>query len=393
MSWQQSLMKNPILAIPFLSLAASCVLTTTSCGPIVRSVRNEIRQNEVHRVPPRLKLPPVEDVSVSSEPLNWKEGEFAGFTELVRGLLRARDFEGLDSLAAKLRKNEERFRVGGGWLIHSFYLITGSPESGSEDAWRSHIRILEDWKAAKPRSIAARVSLAEANIGHAWNIRGTGYINEVPPEVMPVFEARMQRAAAEFSEASQLDEKCYGYFEGLLSFARGGGVERTELDRVFADAMAYDPTYQYFYVEKAQYLMPRWAGQPGELEAFVDSIVTSRGEEEGLKLYYLVLAALHGYRYEGDGLFNWKDFSWKRTKKGFVQFEKDHGMSRARLNEFTKMAESAFDAQAQCNSFKRLQGEADFEPDEWKDRGAFERQKKLVLEYICTVPRFNNQAE
>jgi hypothetical protein len=308
--------------------------------------------------------------------------------------LKSRDFDGLDLLAAKLRKNKERFRPGGGWIIHSFYLITGSAETASEDAWRAHIRILEDWKAAKPTSIAARVSLAEANLGHAWHIRGTGYAHEVPPEVMPVFEARMKRAATEFGEASKLEEKCYGYFESVLRFARGGGIDRQEFERIFADAIAYDPTYQYFYIEKAQYLMPRWAGRPGELETFVDNTVASKDETEGLKLYYLILAELHKYKYDdGDGLFRPNGFSWNRLKKGFVQFEKDHGMTRARLNAFAHIADSAFDAQAQCNTFKRLQGENDFDPDEWKDRKAFERQKKLVFEFLCKIPKFNNQAE
>ena len=211
---------------------------------------------------------------------------------------------------------------------------------------------------------------------------------------MPVFEARMKRAATEFGEASKLEEKCYGYFESVLRFARGGGIDRQEFERIFADAIAYDPTYQYFYIEKAQYLMPRWAGRPGELETFVDNTVASKDETEGLKLYYLILAELHKYKYDdGDGLFRPNGFSWNRLKKGFVQFEKDHGMTRARLNAFARIADSAFDAQAQCNTFKRLQGENDFDPDEWKDRKAFERQKKLVFEFLCKIPKFNNQAE
>ena len=130
-------MKVNVVNLALLSALLSSFLMLVGCGPIVRTVRNEIRQGDEPREAPRAKLPPVEDVAVSSEPLNWRGNEFDGFTDLTRGLLKSRDFDGLDLLAAKLRKNKERFRPGGGWIIHSFYLITGSAETASEDVWRA----------------------------------------------------------------------------------------------------------------------------------------------------------------------------------------------------------------------------------------------------------------
>jgi hypothetical protein len=309
----------------------------------------------------------------------------------VYALTKKRDFDGLDAMASKFRNNKERFRMGGGWKIHSFYKLTSAPKLNSEDGWREHIQLLEDWKAARPKSIAARASLASAHVGHAWHARGTGYVNQIPPEAMAAVETRMGRAAKELEDAANLEEKCYGYYEELLRFGRGGGVDRSWFDKAFADSIAYDPTYQYFYSEKAQYLMPRWHGRPGELEAFVDNLVVSKGEEEGSKLYYLIISDLYDYKQEkGNELFSPQAFSWKRTKKGFVQLEKDHAMSRARLNQFARMSLTGRDAQAQCNTFKRLQGENDFDPGEWKSREDFEMRKKLALETICKIPAFGN---
>jgi len=379
-------------SLTLLSLIVSSVIITAGCGAIAQSVRNDLKQKAEAAQPiVRPKLPPAEDVAVSSEPLNWKDDEFPAFSKAVYSLMKKRDFDGLDAMASKFRNDKERFQIGGGWKIHSFYKLTSAPEIASEDGWREHIKLLEDWKAAKPKSIAARASLGSAHGGHAWHARGTGYANEIPPEAMTAVETRMQRAARELEDASNLEEKCYGLYEALLRFGRGAGVERSWFDKVFDEAVAYDPSYQYFYSEKAQYLMPRWYGRPGELEAFVDNLVVSKGAEDGSKLYYLIISDLYDYKQEkGNELFGPQSFSWKRTKKGFVQLEEDYGITRARLNQFARMSLTGRDAQAQCNTFKRLQGENDFDPGEWNNREDFEMRKKLALETICKIPAFGN---
>jgi hypothetical protein len=77
-------------------------------------------------------------------------------------------------------------------------------------------------------------------------------------------------------------------------------MDKNIFNRVFEDAIAYDKTYQYFYVVKAECLLPRWGGEPGEMEAFVNKLPATLGETEGLKVYYLIVAKLQSYKWEGE---------------------------------------------------------------------------------------------
>lgn len=364
-------------------------LFSTSCIPILNSLKDSPRREQSFEKDK--KFQDVEDVTVGSQPLLWDNKESETFTDEVYGLIRNQDFAGLDTMAADLRTSKARFEKGGGWKIHSLYSLSASPNGNADADWLARIDFLKSWKATT-QSIAARASLADAYISYAWEARGQGAAAEVSPNAWPVFNERMKMAAAEIEEANMLEERCYGFFEVLLRLGRGGGMDRSQFEKAFQKSIDYDPTYRYFYTEKAQYLLPRWHGRPGELADFAESLVETQGEAEGLKLYYLIVATLRDYKHDND-LFKETGLSWKKTKKGFVQYEKDHGITRFRLNEFAALAWTAKDPQAACNTHRRLTGKDDFEASIWKSREAFEQRKAFVLNLMCQLPRADNQAQ
>jgi hypothetical protein len=334
-----------------------------------------------------------EDVAVSSKPIQFEETDLREFTGKVYERVRSRDFRGLDEMAAEYRQRKERFTQGGGWKIHSFYLLASAPSGDlSDEGWIAHIKFLEDWKEAMPTSIAARTSLAGAYISFAWKVRGDGFANEVPKANFAIFDERLDRAIVELNDASKLEQKCYGYYEVLLNPAVAGRMGSEKPEKVFEEALAFDPEYQYFYTMKALDLTTRWHGKAGEVASFADSLLKTRGEREGLKLYYLIVAELAELKWEND-LFVSNKLSWKKAKKGYTIFEEDHGMSKLRINEFARLSIRARDAQAACNTFKRLNGVNDFAPGIWRDMALYAQERKMALEVWCKVPRFGNQAE
>jgi hypothetical protein len=378
--------------IAILLATSVFILFSTSCGQIINSFRKGVHDARRRPPPPRVPAAQVEDVTVGSEPLRWNNDEFDAFEKTIRDMMKKRDFAGLDAMAANFRQKKERFEKGGGWKIHSFYTVVSGPADDTEKGWIQQIKFLEDWKQASPKSIAARSALANAYLGHAWKARGSGYASEIPSDAVPVFEARLQKAVTEIREAAALEERCFGYFETLIRIGVGAGMDRTTLDKVFDEAIVYDKTYPHFYIAKAEYLLPRWYGEPGEMENFAESLTASLGENEGLKMYYLIVDKLGTYKWEGE-FFAPGGLSWKRTKKGFTLYEKDHGISRYRLNQFARLTITARDSQAACNTFKRLQGENDFDPEVWSARQHFEEQRKMAVNAMCQIPKFNNQAQ
>lgn len=328
-----------------------------------------------------------EDVAIGSTPLNWNDQESAVFTEEIRASLKNRDFAALDRIADRHRSSKARFEKGGGWKIHSFYLVASSPVQGSD--WDGHVALLTDWNKTTG-TISAKVTLAKALMYSAWDLRGEGYTDEVDPAIWPAFEKRAKQATDMLSEAAGMSEKCHGYYETVLEFSRATGGGRNRAEKAFREAVAFDKDYQYFYIEKATNLMPRWGGAPGELAAFAESLLTELGDTDGLITYFLIAADLQAF--DHDRFFAETGLSWRKTKKGFVLYEAKYPPSALRVNQLAAMAWLAKDPQAACNAHKRLTGPNDFSPSVWNSREDFDARHKFVLEAMCKMPRTDNQA-
>jgi hypothetical protein len=63
--------------------------------------------------------------------------------------------------------------------------------------------------------------------------------------------------------------------------AKGQSWERSRYEKNFEAAIAFEPTYHYFYSEKAQYLLPRWSGEEGEWERFAEETSKRLGGKLG----------------------------------------------------------------------------------------------------------------
>ena len=47
------------------------------------------------------------------------------------------------------------------------------------------------------------------------------------------------------------------------------GWDREAYEQLFAEAVQYEPTWYEYYTNKVVYLLPRWHGQPGEMQTYV----------------------------------------------------------------------------------------------------------------------------
>lgn len=340
----------------------------------------------------KYETPDPDDPIVGTEPLAWNDTEVADFSAGIRQLIGRRDFAALDALAASLRESNARFNKGGGWKIHTFYIVVTKPRYEDTTGWKAHIDLVQTWKKSMPDSITAMVALGRTHLAYAWFARGSGYAPNVSPIAWPIFQKHVGLALAEVQQAAKLRDRCHGYYDLLLNVGKAEGWAQNRFEEAFRQAIAFDNTYPYFYMAKAEYLLPRWHGKPGELKEFLDSFIPTLGEEQGLKLYYLVVSSIHDLSWETD-FFGANGISWKQTKRGFLKHQEEHGASRLRVNGFAQMAHTARDAQAACNTFQRLLGPNDFEPDVWGTRENFEGNKNMALNVMCKIPKITNQAE
>ena len=383
-----NIMKNFLRhALAISSLCAS-LLGWTGCTYLTPSVNTDAKRSRVTT----LEQPDPDDPVVGSEPLEWNDTEYEDFAAEVGRLTKKGDFGTLEKMAVDLRESKGLFVRGGAWKIHSLYQAIARPEIEDRTRWDKLIKLLGEWKKAMPQSITPRVALMNAHLGFAWFARGTGSGQNVSPIAWPIFQQQVDLAESELSEASKLNQRCHGYYEAVLRIAKANGWARDRFEAAYSEAIAYDQTYQYFYLNKADYLMPRWHGKPGEVKKYIESLTSSLGEKDGLKMYYLIVAEMHRIAWEQD-FFASNGFSWRQTKRGFILYETDHGMSRYRLNEFAQMTLTARDSRAACSTFNRLLGENDFDQEIWGTRENFEGNKKTALNVMCKIPKIQDQAE
>lgn len=309
--------------------------------------------------------------------------EFAVFTQEIREIIRNHDFSKLEAKAVEYRESKARF-IGGGWKLYSLSMLINSPLGGgvSDKAWESHLVLLADWKNKMPNSLTAHTALADAHIEYSWYIRGDVYSRDVPQDAWAAVHDHLEKAAAIMDEAGHLGSRSPEYYKVLLNLARDRYLDRTSQNKIYEEAIAYEPEYQYFYTTKAVNLMERWGGLPGEWEAFADKVKADIGGKRGLQLYYRMVSEVLGHKDE------YLDFkhraSWEDAREGFRLINADYGVTRTQLNDFAHLTQKISDPEGMCPTFEQLKDEKNFDPDSWKDRESFEKNKKLAQQ-LCEL--------
>lgn len=328
----------------------------------------------------------LEPFEMPSGDFSASQREIAEFSSEIESMIKKKDFAGLERKTREYRENKARF-IGGGWKIASVNLYTTAPKSDSKTVdWQSSIEYLKEWKLKFPDSIEARSALIGAYIGYAWEARGDKYADTVSAEAWQIFKERLTMAGAEADEAAILPDRCHAFYFQLLTLARAQQWDRADYEKLFEEAIAYEPTYQYYYTEKATYLMPRWHGRPGEWEAFATDVKTKFGGKKGLQMYYFIVQNLQS---PGDSrrFFVENNPSWIEAREGFRLIIQEYGVSRRRLSEFAQVANKAADADASCKTFAYLQGEDGFDPGVWGSRKQFDFEKQVSLD-LCRSRNF-----
>jgi Domain of unknown function (DUF4034) len=208
------------------------------------------------------------------------------FMANIRELFSEERFGALDCIADGARTTKARF-ASGGWKLNVFYLAIVEPQGhATEEDWAAHLAILDRWVSARPKSITARVAMADAYSSYAWNARGSGYAGTVTPNGWKLFSERIDRAKEILKEASKLDAKCPHWFEVMQTVALAESWDLTRATQLLNQAIRFEPDYQYFYRNYANYLEPQWNGADGDSEAFVEEAADRVGGEKGDVLYF-----------------------------------------------------------------------------------------------------------
>lgn len=288
----------------------------------------------------------------------------------ISSYLEREDFDKLDALAADYRAQKSRF-AGGAWKLHNFYIALSEPRVDPflrDASFEAQLEKLKKWVAAKPDSITARTALGNGYLEYGWFARGHGYADKVAPASWRQFSRRVSVAKETLLEAKSPKEKCPYWYVAMLRIALSEGWDFADYDRLWAKAVAYEPSYEYFYSLKAIYLLPRWHGQRGDWERFVREVSERQGKR-GSMIYYVVASEIWKL-YRNQMFFAENDVSWDKIKQGFGDMVEEYGASMRDLNRFTEMAVYAEDWRFANQLFLEI-GD-NWDQKIWKRRELFE---------------------
>jgi hypothetical protein len=329
--------------------------------------------------PTELHPNPKADVDTSTRDDN---DAYEKFYTLIRDHLNREDFDWLESQASDYRANKRRFS-GGAWKLHNFYLGLDQPTSAkaTEEMWQAHLTKLGKWAANKPQSVTAKLALADAFLEYGWFARGHGYADSVSNEGWRLFDERAARARAILEAANSLDPKCPYWYVLMMELDVSHGSNREQHQKLFQRAIAFEPSYEYFYMSMANYLMPRWHGLEGEWEQFADGVARKVSGKQGSMIYYAIASEIWK-SYKNRDFFAETKVSWPKVKQGFADTIETYGSSTRDLNRMALMAGSADDWEF-ADELLTLIGD-NWDTRTWKTRQTFEGYRDFVKKALAT---------
>lgn len=237
-----------------------------------------------------------------------------------------RDFDLIDRAADEARESKEQ-TLAGVWKLERIYDGLERPREGTSDAeWKRHIRLLRQWMEERPDSDTAPVAVAASLFKFAWNARGHGYSDSVSNENRKLFVERMALARNLLTTITARTS-CPMWYSLMLQIALSEGWDRESYEELFEHAIQFEPTWYEYYRQKAIYLLPKWRGEPGELEAYAYSYATQKGEDNA-RIYFLIIQCASA----ADQAERQKPVAhYAVFKQGFSEMRKSHGVTRRTL--------------------------------------------------------------
>ncbi|MFA4987246.1 MAG: hypothetical protein WC712_11725, partial [Candidatus Brocadiia bacterium] len=149
-----------------------------------------------------------------------------------------------------------------------------------------------------------------------------------------------------------------------------------DYDRLYNEAVSKEPTYYDYYFMKANRLLPRWHGNPGDWQRFALEAASKSSKEEGMTLYARIAWGMGGMDYT-DNLFTQGGIQWPLMKQGFEDIERNYPNSIWNLNAFCYYACMAKDWDTARKLFGRI-GDG-FHPWIWKSKVQFDHSKAWAM--------------
>lgn len=300
------------------------------------------------------------------------------WVRVVQSNLINEKFDELDHMADHYRQDKTRL-PGGDWRLHVFYGVLDAPQQTDKDT-RDHLAHLEHWMTQRPASVTARVALASSLHRWAWVARGNGLADTVTPEGWRLFNERIKESQTVLEGSASMSPMCPQWYVEMMTVGLAQGWDNARIKQVFDRGIQFEPDYYYLYLHYANYLLPKWEGQPGASSAFAKSSADNLGGDAGDLLYFQIATVLIK---RGDGNFPVQEMDWQRIQRGYRALSTQYGTSRRTMNQLAFMAYKYRDAAVAGQQFALIGDQ--WAPGIWRDRQFFDRARDWAGESRAAI--------
>jgi hypothetical protein len=201
-------------------------------------------------------------------------------------------WESLENDLARIRA-ERKDRTTAVFDLHDAYDKVANPKFTKSSDYPEHCSRLATWRQELPNSPLPLIVLAKAHIEWGWQARGIGLAFTVTKEGWELFHTRIAEARRLLEQAIKMGVPDGEAHSALLLVNRAESVPLEESRKVLDAGRAIDPTYHMLYIRVAESLLPRWQGQPGDIEQFAAEVVKMMPGDDGLDTYGQIAFTIH----------------------------------------------------------------------------------------------------
>jgi hypothetical protein len=149
----------------------------------------------------------------------------------------------------------------------SFYLGVCAEVEGVQD-W------IEEWIAAEPDATLPLLVRGAHGVSWAWQARGAARADKTSEQQFREFFRRLKMAENCLDAVVERDPTDATAWSFLVVSGRGRQLDRSEVERRFAGAVAQHPWHQRAHSAMLQYLCEKWFGCHEDMFAFAREVAT-----------------------------------------------------------------------------------------------------------------------
>jgi hypothetical protein len=206
------------------------------------------------------------------------------------------DWDELERLYAAARTDLQRATEGGLATCAFGYGVSRSYTGESQPYHEALVAATRAWARSRPNSPLAHAVHLQMLVDQAWFSRGNGFAKTVSDQRFADFKAKLNEALAYTKANAAVMAGDNYYVRPLLRLLRGMGVGVEQQLEIARKGLRKDATDDCIYASTIESLLPKWGGDPDDLERWIRESMKGLPEREALKRY----ARLYNLATKGD---------------------------------------------------------------------------------------------